>query len=340
MQTKLQHLTLLVNDKVGMVGFKKFQCMNETVCTIKGTGMGDWGNICVLAIGDLYQLPPVGQSPIYVSPQNINCLSDFASNGWDDMKLHELTQTMRQKDTYFIDCLIGIHTTVPKTGSKEDLMLKEHELKSYPQILVIQKKQCMCMLTTTTVIYGNEYMLESIPGDKFVNTTNNRKKDNLSNIADVVMPNKPSETGNLRKILEVKISTRIMITMNIDVSDGLTNGAMGLVTNIVTNQHTSNIEAILVKFDHETIGQDAKRRSMYKNINGNSIPILPLQVSFNVKRKDSFNATRTQFPMKLAWAVTIHKCQGLTLPEIVVDMSPSKGSFSPGQAYVAFSSLH
>ena len=107
-QTKLQHLTLLVNDEVSMVGFKKFQCMNETVCTIKGTGMGDWGNICVLAIGDLYQLPPVGQSPIYVSPWNINCLSDFASNGWDDMQLHELTQTMRQKDTYFIDCLNSI----------------------------------------------------------------------------------------------------------------------------------------------------------------------------------------------------------------------------------------
>ena len=68
MQTKLQHLTLLVSDEVSMVGFKKFQCMNETVCTIKGTGMGDWGNICVLAIGDMYQLPPVVQPPIYVSP--------------------------------------------------------------------------------------------------------------------------------------------------------------------------------------------------------------------------------------------------------------------------------
>ena len=101
MQTKLQHLTLLVNDEVSMVRYKKFQCMNETICTIKGTQMGDWGNICVLAVGDMYQLPPVGQSPIYVSPPNINCLSDFASNGWDDMKLHELTQTMRQKDTYF-----------------------------------------------------------------------------------------------------------------------------------------------------------------------------------------------------------------------------------------------
>ena len=48
---------------------------------------------------------------------------------------------------------------------------------------------------------------------------------------------------------------------------------------------------------------------------------------------------RTQFPLTLAWAVTIHKCQGLTLPEIVVDMLPSKGTFSASQAYVAFSRL-
>ena len=43
------------------------------------------------------------------------------------------------------------------------------------------------------------------------------------------------------------------------------------------------------------------------------------------------------FPLSLAWAVTIHKCQGLTLPEIVVDMSPEKGTYAPGQAYVALS---
>ena len=44
--------------------------------------------------------------------------------------------------------------------------------------------------------------------------------------------------------------------------------------------------------------------------------------------------------MALAWAVTIHKCQGLTLPEIVVDMTPAKGRFRSGQAYVAFSRVH
>ena len=46
---------------------------------------------------------------------------------------------------------------------------------------------------------------------------------------------------------------------------------------------------------------------------------------------------RSQFPLTLAWAVTMHKCQGLTLPEIVIDMTPAKGKFKPGEAYVAFS---
>ena len=71
-------------------------------------------------------------------------------------------------------------------------------------------------------------------------------------------------------------------------------------------------------------------------MNTNAVPILQIQVSFPVKG-ESLQATRTQFPLTLAWAVTIQKCQGLTLPEIVVDMLPSKGTFAPGQAYVAFS---
>ena len=55
------------------------------------------------------------------------------------------------------------------------------------------------------------------------------------------------------------------------------------------------------------------------------------------KKKASFQATRSQFPLTLTWAVTIHKCQGLTLPEIVIDITPAKGKFKPGEAYLAFS---
>ena len=105
--------------------------MNQTICTLKGTTDGSWGDICVLASGNLYQLPPVGKCPIYMSPQTVHTLNDIAFNGWEKMQLHELTQSMRQKDM-FVNCLNKIRTTVPLEGSKEDRMLQACELKLNP----------------------------------------------------------------------------------------------------------------------------------------------------------------------------------------------------------------
>ena len=90
--------------------------MNETVCQIKGTSDGNWGNICVLAVGDLYQLPPVAQCPVYMQPHNIYSLNDFGSSGWEKMQLHKLTQVMRQNDIGFVQCLNNIQTTVLEPG--------------------------------------------------------------------------------------------------------------------------------------------------------------------------------------------------------------------------------
>ena len=58
MQLKLENLMLSLTDEISMVGFKKLQQMNEMMCHVKGTSKGDWGGICVIAVGDLYQLPP------------------------------------------------------------------------------------------------------------------------------------------------------------------------------------------------------------------------------------------------------------------------------------------
>ena len=130
-----------------------------------------------------------------------------------------------------------------------------------------------------------------------------------------------------------------MITKNIDGSDGLTNGTMGTVMDIVLDTCTF-VKAILVRFDYESIGQEARSISMYKHINKTSVPIHRNQTSFAIGDKESCHGTRTQFPLALAWAVTIHKCQGLALPEIIVDMTPAKGRFRSGPAYVAFSCDH
>ena len=51
------------------------------MCTLKDTTDGNWGDICLLAVGNLYQLPPVGQCPIYMSPQIVHTLNDIAPNG-------------------------------------------------------------------------------------------------------------------------------------------------------------------------------------------------------------------------------------------------------------------
>ena len=65
MKLKLEHMVLSITDDINMVGFKQFQSMNQTMYALKGTTDDNWGDICVLAVGDLYQVPPVGQCPIW-----------------------------------------------------------------------------------------------------------------------------------------------------------------------------------------------------------------------------------------------------------------------------------
>ena len=82
---------------------------------------------------------------------------------------------------------------------------------------------------------------------------------------------------------------------------------------------------------------------MYKNIDRLSVPISRVETAFSTRKaacdltKKTINVIRKQFPLILAWAVTIHKVQGMTMDRIVVDMSTDKGRYQKGQAYVAFS---
>ena len=149
---------------------------------------------------------------------------------------------------------------------------------------------------------------------------------NLSNLSD-----KRSETGGLHNVLEVVIGARVMLTTNVDVSDGLVNSARGEVLHVVTSDECKVIH-ILVNFDNPVVGAKAKQSSQYRHRYSDAVPLKKHEAMFQAKGRRGSEVTRLQFPLTLAWAVTIHKVQGLTLDEIVVDM---KGShFSPGQAYV------
>ena len=182
----------------------------------------------------------------------------------------------------------------------------------------------------------DEHRLKLLPGREFTNIATDRKKDDCTELANVTFPTNPCETGNLKKDVTVKINARVMITTNIDVTDGLTNGAMGTVTNVVIDQTTGKISVISVAFDSECDRQEGRYTSVYNNINQNAVPIHEMQATFPVDKKHHFKQQGVKSPLALTWAVTIHKCQGLTLPEIVIDMTHAKGKFKPGEAYVAF----
>ena len=270
-------------------------------------------------------------------PQTVHSLSDIAPNGWEKMQLHELTESMRQKDMKFVNCLNKICTPVPLGGSEEDRMLQDCELKLNPNN---ENYPCDAMHVYAWNAHCDEwnaFKLKLLPGGEFTNIATDCKKDDCTELASITMPTNPCKTGNLKKILTAKINARVMITTNINVTDGLTNGAMGTVTNVVNDERMRKMSAILVTFDSKHLGQEAIHASVHKSTNQNAVPIYQTQATFLIHKKASYQATRSQFPLTLAWAVTIQKCQGLTVPEIVIDMTAAKGKFKPGQAYVAFS---
>ncbi len=117
-------------------------------------------------------------------------------------------------------------------------------------------------------------------------------------------------TAGLKAKLSLAVGARVMLRRNMDTKTGLVNGAIGTVHSIATTHVT-------VQFDHIT--------EPYK--------VEMVKCRFMVMK--NFYVYRKQFPLILAYAVTIHKCQGLSLDCAIVDLSDRV--FSAGMAYVALS---
>ena len=125
-----------------------------------------------------------------------------------------------------------------------------------------------------------------------------------------------------------------MLTVNVDVSDGLVNGARGEVVHVVISNER-NVVKILVKFDNQTVRLKAIQSTPFRTAYPNAVPLIKHEATFSLRGRRGNDIKCLKFPLNLAWATTIHKVQGLTLDEIMVDMKG--GRFNAGQAYVAFS---
>ena len=284
-------------------------------------------------MGDLYQLPPVGQAPIFNPVTDTYAKLYRSCSLWvDEFQLIELDEIMRQRgDTAFCELLCRVRTA---TCTNDDLsVLKSREIASgspnYPNHALHVYR------LNIDVDTRNNFMLNALApeSEQYSIQACDAVAGQTYHVELTTLSEKRTDTGGLHSLLKLAIGARIMLTTNVDVSDGLVNGARGEVVHIAVNTENS-VTHILVKFDNPEVGAKAKHASHFRNY-PDAVPLTRHETLFLARGMHGSEVTRVQFPLTLAWATTIHKVQGLTLDEIVVDMKG--GRFSPGQAYVAFS---
>ena len=123
----------------------------------------------------------------------------------------------------------------------------------------------------------------------------------LSSLSD-----KRSETGGLNSTLKLAIGARVMLTANVDVADGLVNGARVEVVHVVT-YNNNNVTSVLVKFYNNRVGLKSIQTNPQRARFPNDVPLNKYEVVFFAKGKRGSEIKHLQFPLTLAWSTTIHK---------------------------------
>ncbi|KAK3920009.1 ATP-dependent DNA helicase [Frankliniella fusca] len=137
------------------------------------------------------------------------------------------------------------------------------------------------------------------------------------------------DASGLKDIVSLGVGAKIMLTRNLWTEKGLVNGTLGEVIDILYKDDQNAPEdmpyAVICKFD--------KYKGPFMDSDLESIPIAPVTSSWQAK--DGTQCTRTQFPITLAYGITIHKSQGLTLEKVFINIGDKE--FSIGLTYVALS---
>ena len=146
------------------------------------------------------------------------------------------------------------------------------------------------------------------------------------------------ETRGLAGVLDIKFNARVMLTVNIDLQDRLVNGQLGTVKYIRTDSGR-NVSKIYITFGDSKAGL----KQMTSDAFGKQHLWVPIdKTEVGIKNKSSKTSSpvikRTQYPLMLPQACTVHKVQGLSLTQIVVSFQLLKQrQFNYGQMYVALS---
>ena len=298
----LRNIDAIVIDEVSMIRVDLMEGISVKL-QIARRDDRPFGGVQMIMFGDLYQLPPVvtdGQLHRYFN-HNYGGIYFFNAPSVEktDLQIYELSNIFRQKDPEFRSILSSIRNG---DGSPEILS----KLNVRTDVQIPETGFVTLAGTNNTVSRINHKKLDALEG--------NEKAYDAEVTGDIKESAFPTE----RK-LRLKVGAQIMMLKNdTEKPRRWVNGTLGVVVRLGNDSIRVNIDGVehtvnKASWDKVRYYYDHEKRKLEKEI----------------------TSTFKQFPMRLAWAITIHKSQGQTYQSVAVDLS--SGAFAHGQTYVALS---
>lgn len=299
----IRHLQLLIIDEVSMVRADLMDHIDVELRRIRRNGK-PFGGVQLLMIGDLQQLPPIahgGEDELL--RQYYKTLYFFSSAALKSMKYSciELKNVYRQTDRHFIDILNHARNCTLTSQDISDL-----NARYIPGFSPKPEDGYIRLMThNRQVDYVNETEMEKLDSEPYT-------------FVAAVTGTFPEESYPTANSLTLKMGAQVMFVKN-DPERRFINGTLGEVKSIDKN-------SIAVRLAESGMIIDVEPME-WQNIR--------YQFDEESKEISSKQIGRfKQYPLKAAWAITVHKSQGLTFDKAIIDVH---AAFSPGQAYVALS---
>lgn len=264
LKCKLQHLKVLIIDEISMVGSQTLINIHKRLKEINAEQSEDipFGGVSILAVGDLLQLPPVGDSPVFASPKN--AMHRLSMSLWEKhFQYIELNEVQIQRgDPLFTDILnrvrLGNQTT-------EDISVLSSRITQQPL-------DCLHIFPTNQQVHDfNDQKLLQI-SDTATITIHSHDQLSVQGKRKLHIPENRHLTGGLHSVLRLAVGARVSIVKNLDISDGLVNGANGSISAIRLNKDHPLDGVIMVKFENEQIGKSA-RSTLPLSLQSEGVPI-------------------------------------------------------------------